>query len=48
MKKRKITFIKMIRIFHAEIDICYVPTQMYIKKFEEKVPGKVGECIFES
>ena len=22
MKKRKITFIKMIRIFHAEIDIC--------------------------
>ena len=21
---------------------------MYIKKFEEKVPGKVGECIFDS
>ena len=25
-----------------------VPTEMYIKKFEEKVPGKVEECIFES
>ena len=22
-------------------------TQMYIKNFEEKVPGKVGECIFD-
>ena len=21
---------------------------MYIKKIEEKVPGKVGECIFDS
>ena len=25
-----------------------IPTQIYIKIFEEKVPGKVGECIFES
>ena len=21
---------------------------MYIKKFEEKIPGKVGECIYDS
>ena len=25
-----------------------VPTQMYIKIFEKKVPGKVGECICDS
>ena len=25
-----------------------VPTQMYTENFEEKVPGKVGGCIFES
>ena len=37
----------MIRIFHVEI-IVNVPTELYIKKFEEKVLGKVGECIFES
>ena len=49
MKKGKITLIKMIRIFHAEIDIFVnISTEMYIKRFEEKVPGKVGECIFES
>ena len=28
--------------------ILKLPTQMYTKKIEEKVPGKVGECIFDS
>ena len=47
-KKIKVAFIKtMARIFHIEIDIL-LPTQMYTKKIEEKVPGKVGECIFDS
>ena len=27
---------------------CNLPTQMYTKKIEEKVPRKVGECIFGS
>ena len=27
---------------------CNLSTQMYTKKIEEKVPGKVGECIFDS
>ena len=35
----------MPRISFIEIDI---DTQMHITNFEEKVLGKVGECIFES
>ena len=44
----EIAFVKMARIFHIEIEILYCTTQMYIKKIEEKLPGKVGECIFDS
>ena len=28
--------------------LCNVPTQMQVQTFEEEVPGKVGECIFDS
>ena len=41
-------FVKMDKIFHIEIHIFNVPTQMCIKTFEEKVPGKVGEYISDS
>ena len=26
----------------------HVPTQIKSLKFEEKIPGKVGECIFDT
>ena len=43
----EIEFVKMTRVILKWI-FCNVPTQMYIKKFEEKLLGKVGEGIFDS
>ena len=48
--KNKFIFSKIIRIFsHGNIQflLCaYI--NYYLKKIKEKVPGKVGECIFDS
>ena len=40
--------IKIARIFHIERYFVIYPHKCILKKIEEKVPGKVGECIFDS
>ena len=42
----KVTFIKMARIFCWNRYFLIYPHKCTLKKIEEKVPGKVGECIF--
>ena len=36
----------MAKFFILKQIFCNVPTKMQVKNFEEKVPGKVGECIY--
>ena len=38
----------MARIFYIEIDNLQSAYINRSKGFEEKIPGKVGECIFDS
>ena len=38
----------MARIFHIKIDLLQCTYKMRVKIFEEKVPGNVGECIFDN
>ena len=44
----EIAFVKWPESFILKYIFCNLPTQMFITNIEEKVPGKVGECILDS